>query len=313
MNIQKLVKVFQQAGRKYALIGDNQNGVLIALDIEGRLFTYLNGVVLNRVNESAIAHSSHLSNYYNPGGDTLWPAPEGTTLGYQYATGDWRVPASLRFTNYQVNNKEANRISIAAEVDLINNKGAGIPTLFERFIEVESKLDEVVLHVKESITYLGKRELQHGEFLIAPWSLCQFDCGPGCEVVFPSEKKDCFWDLYEDAFAPKLLIKDGIGSLLTEGSERFQIGLGSEVPWIAYRDPRRGLEVTRTANPIGLNQSYIDIRDTNPGINPDPRGVKYSVYADSNGFMEIEAVGGCPSILRQGQQLAFTMSTRYHQ
>lgn len=32
----------------------------------------------------------------------LWPAPEGTSLGYSYATGSWRVPAGIRHARFRV-------------------------------------------------------------------------------------------------------------------------------------------------------------------------------------------------------------------
>ena len=50
---------------------------------------------MNRVNPDAIAGLSTREAYLNPGGDGLWPAPEGTCFGYQYATGDWRVSPGL--------------------------------------------------------------------------------------------------------------------------------------------------------------------------------------------------------------------------
>src|ERR1035437_923448 len=124
-----LLKVFDKAGKRTHLVGNYKTGVIIALDMEGHLFTVLNGEVLNRVNLDAVVGQSTPSQYLNPGGDGLWPAPEGTTLGYEYVTNVWRVPPSLRSARYLLADSTENSATIIAEVDLINNQGFGIPTL----------------------------------------------------------------------------------------------------------------------------------------------------------------------------------------
>ncbi len=89
-------------------------GVIAALDMEGRWFAVLDGEVLNRVNPDAIAGQSTREQYLNPGGDGLWPAPEGTTLGYQYSTGAWRVPPGLCAARYLVTQATARSASRSA-------------------------------------------------------------------------------------------------------------------------------------------------------------------------------------------------------
>ena len=71
------------------------------------------------------------------------------------------------------------------------------------------------------------------------------------------------------------------------------------MPWIEFRDPRRGLTVRRQAGPLPAGESYIDIRDAACEVAPARKGVRYSVYSDTAGFMEIEAVGGCPAVRRR--------------
>ena len=95
MKATRILKAFATAGKQVQLVGDLDAGVIVALDLEGRLFTVLDGEVLNRVNLDAIAGESTQKLYLNPGGDGLWPAPEGTSLGYQYSTGAWRVTPGL--------------------------------------------------------------------------------------------------------------------------------------------------------------------------------------------------------------------------
>ena len=37
----ELIKLFEQASKRYHLIGTKENGVLVGLDLEGRLFTII--------------------------------------------------------------------------------------------------------------------------------------------------------------------------------------------------------------------------------------------------------------------------------
>ena len=310
MNAKQMLKAFAKAGKRVHLVGDLKAGVIAALDVEGRLFTVLDGEVLNRVNPEAIVGQSTRDQYLNPGGDGLWPAPEGTTLGYQYSTGNWRVPPGLCAARYLVAHATGRRATIAAEVDLVNNQGLGIPTLFQRRIGVVSGRRSVTVNVAESITYIGHATLRRSDGLLAPWSLCQFDCGPGCEVVFPCVRKSSVWDLYE----PSSGQQEWTGRLChtrTDGSQRYQIAMDAKTPWIEFRDPRRGLVVRRKAAPLPVGQSYIDIRDAAPDVLPGKKGVCYSVYSDTANFMEIEAAGGCPAVIRPNTEMSVIVSTRF--
>ena len=58
MKATRILKAFATAGKRVQLVGDLDAGVIIALDMEGRLFTVLEGEVLNRVNPDAIAGES---------------------------------------------------------------------------------------------------------------------------------------------------------------------------------------------------------------------------------------------------------------
>ena len=307
----RILEAFVRAGKQIQLVGDLDAGVIIALDLEGRLFTVLNGEVLNRVNLEAIRGESTQSTYLNPGGDGLWPAPEGTSLGYQYSTGAWRVTPGLRAARYPVTKTTKRSAEVLAEVDLINAQGRGIPTLFKRQIAVTPGKNTVTVRTVESITYIGREPLRRTECLLAPWTLCQFDSGPGCEVVFPCEDKREVWDLYDDSSDAQRKWCGPRCHAATNGSARYQIAIGPRVPWIEFRDPRRGLVVRRSAGPLPTSQSYIDIRDAAPAVVPSGKGVRYSVYNDIANFMEIEAVGGCPAVLHPKVELSLQVTTRF--
>jgi hypothetical protein len=311
MKATHILKAFARAGKQVHVVGDLDAGVIIALDLEGRLFALLGGEALNRVNLEAIAGESTQKLYLNPGGDGLWPAPEGTSRGYQYSTGAWRVTPGLRAARYLVTRAAKHNAEVVAEVDLINAQGRGIPTLFKRQITVTAGRRWIGLRTVESITYLGRVPLRWTDCLLAPWTLCQFDSGPECEVVFPCTRKAAVWDLYDDPSDAQREWRGRLCRTATNGSQRYQIGIGAEVPWIEFRDPRRRLVVRRRAGRLPAGQSYIDIRDAAPGVAPVRKGVRYSVYSDTANFMEIEAVGGCPAVIRPNVELSIEVNTRF--
>jgi hypothetical protein len=311
MKATRILKAFAKAGKQVQLVGTLNAGVIIALDLEGRLFTVLDGEVLNRVNLDAIAGESTQRQYLNPGGDGLWPAPEGTSLGYQYSTGGWRVTPGLRAARYLVTKATKRNAEVVAEVDLINAQGRGIPTLFKRQITVAPGRRSVTVRVVESITYIGRTPLRRTDCLLSPWTLCQFDSGPGCEVVFPSSRKADVWDLYNDPSDTQREWRGRLCRTATNGSLRYQIAIGEQVPWIEFRNPRLGLVVRRKAGPLPAGQSYIDIRDAAPDVAPGRKGVRYSVYSDTANFMEIEAVGGCPAVIRPDAEMRVEVTTRF--
>jgi hypothetical protein len=309
MKATEMIKAFARAGKSVHLTGDLDAGVIIALDMEGRLFTVLDGEVLNRVNLDAIGGESSQKQYLNPGGDGLWPAPEGTSLGYQYSTGAWRVAPGLRAARYQVAKAGKHAAEVLAEVDLINAQGRGIPTLFKRRIKVSPDRRSVNVRVVESITYLGRVPLKRTECLLAPWTLCQFDCGPGCAVLFPCARKQSIWDLYAESSEVQRRWHGDLCRTATDGSQRYQIALGPEVPWVEFQHPGRGLLARRAAGPLPAGQSYIDIRDAAPDVAPVRKGVRYSVYSDTASFMEIEAAGGCPAVIRPDTEMSIEVRT----
>ena len=116
-----LIGLMLKSHRRVDITGTPDNGIIAALDLEGRIFTVSNSIVFNRVVPSAILNRSNKNGYLNPGGDALWPAPEGTCFGYEYGTGKWRVPPSITGAVWEVIQKGENKTVIRAEIDLVNN------------------------------------------------------------------------------------------------------------------------------------------------------------------------------------------------
>ncbi|OGV36563.1 MAG: hypothetical protein A2020_10190 [Lentisphaerae bacterium GWF2_45_14] len=310
MKSSEFIALFEKGKKRFQIVGDEKNGVLIGLDLEGRLFTIIDGEVVNRVNPEAILKQTNRSGYLNPGGDGLWPAPEGTTLGYEYTTGAWRVPAALTGARYIVTESKDNFLRVEAEVDLINNSGFGIPVIFERGVTISGDKNSFNVKVKESIQYIGKETLTKDRCMLAPWTLCQFISGPNSEVVFPLPAASEIWDLY-GASDEKRRVTNGLCHSKTDGGFRYQIALGSGVDWLEYRNTDTGLIVKRTAGKLPEGLNYIDIVDAPPTETPSDKGIRFSAYSDPSFFMEIEACGGAPEIYTHGCVMSVEVETVY--
>jgi hypothetical protein len=304
-----LIDLMHKSHRRVHVTGTPENGIIAALDMEGRLFTVVNGRVLNRVVPSAILNRSNRNGYLNPGGDALWPAPEGSCFGYEYATGKWRVPPAINGAVWEVAEQPENKSVIRAEIDLVNNRQIGIPCEFERHIEIEQCENYLVQNVMEIIRYIGVKTLDKGEFSLAPWSLCQFDSGQGCKVIMPPPSAEDIRDMYESSQSQRRLVNDKY-VVDTKTNFRFQLGFGESVPWIEYISGN-DFRVKRYAGTLPAGHKYIDIADSPPEQFPSDKGVKLSIYCDPSGFMEIEACGGCPDTLVPGTELNVKIITEY--
>lgn len=312
MNASELVKTFEKANKRIHLLGSLDLGVLIALDMEGRTYTIIDGEVINRVNPAAISGQSNREQYLNPGGDGLWPAPEGTSMGYNYSSGTWRVSPGLTGARYNVTDIANFSVTIEAEIDLITAKGTGIPCIFRRKIQLFFGNPSLLsVCTEETIKYIGINTLIEGEFLISPWSLCQFESGKGCEVKFPCEKPEYVWDLYDDNIGECGIYSNKTYKAIANGSRRYQIGIGEQVPWLELYLPDKRMIVRREASPIPSEHRYIDIRDASPEVLPSENGVRYSVYSDTSNFMEIEAVGGFPKQLLPNAEISLIITNSY--
>ena len=122
MRIEELVDLFNRARRRCLMLGESGAGVLIGLDLEGRIYAFHDGNVIHRTNPDAVLSQSHAEQYHNPGGDGFWPAPEGSCFGYFYSTGAWRVPPGLTGARYRVLSSEKNAAQKAATGPVVVSK-----------------------------------------------------------------------------------------------------------------------------------------------------------------------------------------------
>ena len=103
MNIEQLFDICQKSGRRPVMITAGNSAVAAVPGMEGRLFyAHDNQLVSLFRPEAARNISTSATGYFNPGGDGLWPAPEGTRFGYEYTTGKWRVPPAITSAQYDI-------------------------------------------------------------------------------------------------------------------------------------------------------------------------------------------------------------------
>lgn len=306
MNIEQLIAICSQSGRRPVVISCGNAAVVATLGMEGRLFYARNGEVISLFRrESAENISTSKTGYLNPGGDGLWPAPEGTRFGYEYSTGSWRVPAAIISAQYDVVKQTSDFLEIAAEIDLVNNQQLGIPCRFIRKVQVKEADASVVIEQCDTIEYIGSRKLEKGTFSIAPWSLSQFTVNKNTIARF-GEPDDVVRDLYMPS--KELLVSDGeVVSMKHDDKNRIQLALPEKSRFVELLMPEKNLQITRTSAPLAEDLHPVDIADYPPDADPG-EPVRFSIYNDPSGFMELETVGGCTADLLPGTSLDVKMT-----
>lgn len=306
MNIEELVDISSRCGRRPQVISCGKAAVIATLGMEGRLFYAYNGEVVSLFRrESAENISTAKTGYLNPGGDGFWPAPEGTRFGYEYSTGSWRVPAAIISAQYDVVSQSSDALEIAAEIDLVNNQQLGIPCRFIRKIQVKESDGAAVIEQYDAIEYMGCCELASGTFSIAPWSLSQFTVDKNTIARF-GDPGVPVRDLYQPS--KDLLHSDGkIVTMKHDDQNRIQLALPEKSGFVELLLPEKNLQITRTSAPLAANLHPVDIADFPPDADPG-EAVRYSIYNDPSGFMELETVGGCTDDLLPGTVLGVNMT-----
>ena len=169
------------------------------------------------------------------------------------------MPSAITGAVGEVVEQSENKSVIRAEIDLVNNLQIGIPCEFERNIEIESNEYSLIQKVTEIIRYIGDKTLDKSEFRLAPWSLCQFDSGQGCNVIMPLPLAEDIRDMYDSSLAQRGMSEDKY-IVHTKTDFRFQLGLGKNVSWIEYVSGDV-FHVRRYAGTLPPGQRYIDISD----------------------------------------------------
>ena len=306
MNTEQLFDICKENGRRPVRISSGNAAVTAVLGMEGRLFLTHNGELVSLFRpEAAEKISTAETGYFNPGGDGFWPAPEGTKFGYEYATGNWKVPAAIISAQYDIVELKSDSMTIAAEIDLINNQQLGIPCRFIRQVSVRENDGATVIEQCDTIEYTGCCELAPGIFSIAPWSLSQFFVDDKTIARF-GDPGETIRDLYMPS--KELLASDGkVVSMKHDKVNRIQLALPEKSSFVELLIPEKNLQITRTSAPLAANLHAVDIADYPPDADPGTP-VRFSIYNDPSGFMELETVGGCTTELLPGTKLPVNMT-----
>ncbi len=306
MNTEQLFSICKENGRRPVMISAGNAAVTAVLGMEGRLFLTHNGELVSLFRpEAAEKISTAKSGYFNPGGDGFWPAPEGTKFGYEYSSGCWKVPAAIVSAQYELVELKSDSLTIAAEIDLINNQQLGIPCRFIRKVSVREDNGATVVDQQDVIEYTGCCELAPGTFSIAPWSLSQFNVDDRSIARF-GDPGTPIRDLYMPS--RELLSSDGkVVSMKHDRQNRIQLALPENSRFVELLLPEKNLQITRTSAPLAANLHPVDIADYPPDAEPGSP-VRFSIYNDPSGFMELETVGGSAAELLPGTQLPVNMT-----
>lgn len=257
---------------------------------QGRIWAELDGEMLHRRGSEVPGPGG----FVNRGGNSLWPAPEGGPLGFNYRGDDWYVPEGVN----TVNPTRCADGSAVKTIELENRRGTPLGIVWTRRI--------APLPLGEWLSRYGLRGVGYREFdrldltdpaptagaVVAAWSLEQFPGGAG-NVAFagfdgaPQVNREYYGD------PSKQLRRSGQTLFFAlDGAEKLQIGIpASARPRVlgAWCPDRELLILRRTrCDAPGVR---IDIAD-----NRQPRGVFgaedcYSVfYGAGAGFFELETI-----------------------
>ena len=201
--------------------------------------------------------------------------------------------------------KGRTQMEIAAEIDLVNNQQLGIPCRFVRKVTVKDVDGASVIEQYDAIEYIGCCELAEGTFSIAPWSLSQFTVDKNTIARF-GDPGEAVRDLYQPS--KDLLSSDGrVVTMKHDDKNRIQLALPEKSAFVELLVPEKNLQITRTSLPLAEGLHPVDIADYPPDADP-AEPVRYSIYNDPSGFMELETVGGCTRELLPGTVLGVNMT-----
>ena len=95
-----LLKTLLRADPELVRVPSGDGSVLVSPRLGGRIFCSLDDELLHRLNPDSLA-AAPAETFDNPGGNFLWPAPEGGPFGFNYPRGaEWTVQEDMRESSY---------------------------------------------------------------------------------------------------------------------------------------------------------------------------------------------------------------------
>lgn len=267
-----LVRLLEENGGAVVLTGgeETKDGmrVLVSPRHQGRIFTMKVGTVESTglVNVAAVRAGETNPQFNNFGGlDRFWLGPEGGQFGLYFEPGAefsrdvWRVPADLDRGPYHVVSRDASRIVMTRDMEVVNYSGTRFKIRVEREVGVIPRSQvaaELGIAVPEGVHYAGAYStnamLNAGteawseeKGLVGIWILGQFEPSDSAVIIAP------FRPGSESELGPRFN-DDYFGKLTVEVPGRFKV-LGQAVLFRAdaRREGKFGMSQQRTTGLAG--------------------------------------------------------------
>lgn len=298
--------------KNFTRISVEQGEVILAGELQGRIFVAMDGEVLHRLVLPSTVSTA--DSFQNIGGNSLWPAPEGGAFAFNYPAdgGPWRVQEGI---NKAVSAVQPDGVGMTREIVLENRKGLSAKVLHSRQLAfpcygLGEKYDvqSVVYRSCDRLELL--QPLPAEDFLMVAWSLEQFEL-TSASFGFGILEGGVNVDFYGDP-SPWLFHSGKTFRFDFKAPERLQIGLpeAGRPELVGACLPERELLILRRIVRVdpGVRINFAD--------NEQPGGVysasdAYSIFhgADQK-FFELETLA--PVRIQNGLTTGSLLETETH-
>ena len=277
-------------------------GILVSPGLQGRIFAHLGGELVHRLDVERTQRPA-AGEFNNLGGNSLWPAPEGGPLAFNYLPGsdEWVVQPGIADVACEIVEHGGQHALIEKTIALTNRKGTDVQVRFRRHVEVVDAREgdphpagksrrALAYRSEDTLEPLG--DVARGDVLLAAWSLEQF---PGGEDVtafacMAKPREAINFDFYGMPAQPPVF-GERCFTLALGGTAKFQIGVtvNSRPTLLGALDRRRSLLMLRhTEAGDGL---YFNIADNDQPDGPFAAADMYSVFNGGDlDFFELETI-----------------------
>ena len=246
--------------------------LILAPDLQGRVMTSSadgnEGRSFGWINYKLI-ESGAVSGQFNPygGEERLWFGPEGGPYSIYFSKGkeqvfaNWLVPKEIDTKPFEVVTQTPVSVSFRTAFALANAAGTTMEIGIERNVKLlnraeaeqalqlslDTSLNYVAYESENMLTNKGKSAWTEKSGFLSIWLLAMFNPSEAGVVFIPFKKgnetelgKIVTDDYFGKVPADRLLVKDGVLFLKTDGKYRSKIGLSPQrsLPWCGSYDSK---------------------------------------------------------------------------
>lgn len=265
---------------------------------QGRIFGALEGRLTHQLLPDLLAAPPGGA-FKNIGGNSLWPAPEGGPLAFNYPPdgGNWYVQEGIADAPTRLTHRGEHEVAVEKQITLVNRMGTRADITFRRTVELlgdasEASPGPAQLHYRTLDELVPRSAHTPESLLLSAWSLEQFAGGEG--VLAFADADDPVNVLNADFYGALSVPPRIEGSrvwLTLGGTDRWQVGfrVDSGPRRIGALDTANGrLIIRRTPRQEGR---YFNIADNDQPRGPWSAADQYSVFNGGElGFYELETI-----------------------